>query len=173
MRKKILFLKKYLQNPQSIGSVIPSSEFLAKAMFTSIKELDEVSNIIEIGAGTGAITKHISSLNPLLVEIDQEFCALLRRNYPHLKTINGCALEQLQKVDERFGLVLSIPLINNPFKSSFIPIIESLYSRGLLTWCVMFTYGLNNPLGEVSFQSKARKRFVVKNIPPASVWVYS
>jgi len=172
MRKKILFLKKYLQNPQSIGSVIPSSEFLAKAMFTSIKELDKV-NIIEIGAGTGAITKHISGFNPLLVEIDQEFCALLRQNYPHLKTINGCALEQLQKVDERFGLVLSIPLINNPFKSSFIPIIESLYSRGLLKWCVMYTYGLNDPLGEINFQSKARKRFVVKNIPPASVWVYS
>jgi phosphatidylethanolamine/phosphatidyl-N-methylethanolamine N-methyltransferase len=172
MRKKILFLKKYLQNPQRIGSVIPSSEFLAKAMFTSIKELDEV-NIIEIGAGTGAITKHISSLNPLLVEIDKEFCTLLRLNYPHLKTINGCALEQLQKVDERFGLVLSIPLINNPFKSSFIPIIESLYSRGLLQWCVMYTYGFNNPLGEINFQSKARRRFVVKNIPPASVWVYS
>ncbi|MEI7694374.1 MAG: hypothetical protein WCI64_01825 [Chlorobium sp.] len=172
MRKKILFLKKYLQDPQSIGSVLPSSEFLAKAMFTSIKELDQV-NIIEIGAGTGAITKHISSLNPLLVEIDKEFCTLLRQNYPNLKTINGCALEQLQKVEQRFGLVLSIPLINNPFKASFIPLIESLYNRGLLQWCVMYTYGINDPLGEVSFQSKSRKKFVVKNFPPASVWVYS
>ncbi len=172
MRKKILFLKKYLQDPQSIGSVIPSSEFLAKAIFATIKELDQV-NIIEIGAGTGAITKHISSLNPLLVEIDEEFCTLLRQNYPHLKTINGCALEQLQKVEQRFGLVLSIPLINNPFKASFIPIIESLYNRGLLQWCVMYTYGINDPLGEVNFQSKSRKKFVVKNIPPASVWVYS
>ena len=61
MRKKILFLKKYFNNPQSIGSVIPSSEFLAKAMFKSIKELDDTA-VIEIGAGTGAITKHISSL---------------------------------------------------------------------------------------------------------------
>ncbi|MEI7747594.1 MAG: hypothetical protein WCI81_00820 [Chlorobiaceae bacterium] len=172
MHKKILFLKKYLQDPQSIGSVIPSSKFLGKAIYKSIKELDQ-TNIIEIGAGTGAITKHISSLNPLLVEIDQEFCDLLRQNYPHLTTVNSCALEQLQKVDERFGLVLSIPLINNPFKSSFIPIISTLYSQGLLKWCVMYTYGLNDPLGEVNFQSKVRRRFIMKNIPPASVWVYS
>ncbi len=172
MRKEILFLKKYLKNPQSVGSVIPSSEFLAKAMFRSIKELDQTP-VIEIGAGTGAITKHISSLNPLLVEIDQEFCAVLRQNYPHLKTINSCALEQLKKVDERFGLVLSIPLINNPFKASFIPIINKLYGNGLLKWCVMYTYGLNNPLGDVDFKNQARRRFVIKNIPPASVWVYS
>jgi phosphatidylethanolamine/phosphatidyl-N-methylethanolamine N-methyltransferase len=172
MRKEMLFLKKYLRNPQSIGSVIPSSDFLAKAIFNSIKELDQTA-VIEIGAGTGAITKHISSFNPLLVEIDQEFCALLRQNYPHLKTINSCALEQLKKVDERFGLVLSIPLINNPFKSSFIPLIQTLYNNGLLSWCVMYTYGLSNPLGEVDFQSKVRRRFVMKNIPPASVWVYS
>jgi phosphatidylethanolamine/phosphatidyl-N-methylethanolamine N-methyltransferase len=172
MRKKILFLKKYLKNPKSIGSVIPSSDFLAEAMFKSIKELDQTS-VIEIGAGTGAITKHISSFNPLLVEIDKEFCVLLRQNFPHLKTINGCALEQLKKVDEGFGLVLSIPLINNPFKSSFIPLITTLYNSGLLKWCVMYTYGINNPLGEVNFQSKVRKRFVMKNIPPASVWVYS
>lgn len=172
MRKKILFLKKYLNNPQSIGSVIPSSEFLAQAMFKSIKELDDTA-VIEIGAGTGAITKHISSLNPLLVEIDQEFCAVLRKNFPHLKTVNSCALEELKKVDKRFGLVLSIPLINNPFKSSFIPIVNTLYSKGLLKWCVMYTYGLNNPLDEVDFRSKARKRFVLQNIPPASVWVYS
>ncbi len=172
MRKEILFLKKYLKNPKSIGSVMPSSEFLAKAMFNSIKELDETS-VIEIGAGTGAITKHISSLNPLLVEIDKEFCVLLRQNYPHLKTINSCALEQLKKVDEGFGLVLSIPLINNPFKTSFIPLVAALYNSGLLKWCVMYTYGLNNPLDEVNFQSKVRKRFVMKNFPPASVWVYS
>ena len=55
MHKKILFLKKYLQDPQSIGSVIPSSKFLGKAIYKSIKELDQ-TNIIEIGAGTGAIT---------------------------------------------------------------------------------------------------------------------
>ncbi len=172
MRKEILFLKKYLKNPKSIGSVMPSSEFLAKAMFNSIKELDQTS-VIEIGAGTGAITQHISSLNPVLVEIDKEFCALLRQNYPHLDIVNSCALEQLKKIDERVGLVVSIPLINNPFKVSFIPLLNDLYGRGLLKWCVIFTYGLNDPLEQVNFESKKRKRFVLQNIPPAHVWVYS
>jgi len=172
MRKNILFLKKYLKNPQSVGSVIPSSEFLGKAIFKSVKELDRTA-VIEIGAGTGAITQHISSLNPVLVEIDKEFCALLRQNYPHLNIVNSCALEQLKKIDKRVGLVVSIPLINNPFKLSFIPLLNDLYARGLLTWCVIFTYGLNDPLGQVNFESKKRKRFVLQNIPPAHVWVYS
>ncbi|MCX6180223.1 MAG: hypothetical protein NT163_12830 [Chlorobiales bacterium] len=172
MRKKILFLKKYLKNPKSIGSVIPSSEFLAKAIYKSIKDLDQTT-VIEIGAGTGAITQHISSLNPVLVEIDKEFCALLKKNFPHLNIVNSCALEQLKKIDEKVGLVVSIPLINNPFKSLFIPLLNNLYERGLLKWCVIFTYGLNDPLQEVKFESKERTRFVLKNIPPAHVWVYS
>ncbi len=172
MRKKKLFLKKYLKNPQSVGSVIPSSVFLGQAIYNSIKELDQAS-IIEIGAGTGAITQHISSLNPLLVEIDKEFCTLLKQNYPHLDIVNSCAIEQLKKIDEKVGLVVSIPLINNPFKELFIPILNDLYSRGLLRWCVIFTYGLSNPLEQVNFETKERKRFVLKNIPPAHVWVYS
>ena len=105
MHKKILFLKKYLKNPQSVGSVMPSSEFLGKAIYKSVKELDRAA-VMEIGAGTGAITQHISSLNPVLVEIDKEFCALLRQNYPHLNIVNSCALEQLKKIDERVGLVV-------------------------------------------------------------------
>ena len=126
-----------------------------------------------IGAGTGAITKHIESLNPLLVEIDREFCALLQQNYPHLNIVNSCALEQLKKVTERTGLVVSIPLINNPFKTSFIPLLNHLYSNGLVSWCVIFTYGLKDPLEEVDFKRKARKHFVLQNFPPAHVWVYS
>ncbi len=172
MRKEILFLKKYLRNPQTVGSVIPSSDFLAKAIFKSIKGLDQTT-VMEIGAGTGAITKHIESLNPLLVEIDREFCALLQQNYPHLNIVNSCALEQLKKVTERTGLVVSIPLINNPFKTSFIPLLNHLYSNGLVSWCVIFTYGLKDPLEEVDFKRKARKHFVLQNFPPAHVWVYS
>jgi phosphatidylethanolamine/phosphatidyl-N-methylethanolamine N-methyltransferase len=172
MRKKILFLKKYLKNPQTVGSVIPSSEYLGKAIYKSVKELD-TATVIEIGAGTGALTQHISSLNPVLVEIDKEFCVLLKQNYPHLDVVNSCALEQLKKIDERVGLVVSIPLINNPFKSSFIPLLNDLYGKGLLKWCVIFTYGLNDPLEQVNFESKKRKRFVLQNIPPAHVWVYS
>ena len=155
-----------------MGSVIPSSRFLGKAMYKSVQELEQAA-VIEIGAGTGAITQHISSLNPVLVEIDKEFCALLKMNYPHLNIVNSCALEQLRKIDERVGLVISIPLINNPFKTSFIPLLNDLYGRGLLKWCVIFTYGLNDPLEQVNFESKKRKRFVLQNIPPAHVWVYS
>ncbi len=155
-----------------MGSVIPSSRFLGNAMYKSVKELEQTP-VIEIGAGTGAITQHISSLNPVLVEIDKEFCALLKKNYPHLDIVNSCALEQLRKIDKRVGLVISIPLINNPFKTSFIPLLNDLYGRGLLTWCVIFTYGLNDPLEQVNFENKKRKRFVLQNIPPAHVWVYS
>ncbi len=84
MRKKILFLKKYLKNPQTVGSVIPSSEFLGKAIYKSVKELGQAT-VIEIGAGTGALTQHISSLNPVLVEIDKEFCALLKKKISSFK----------------------------------------------------------------------------------------
>ncbi|WP_051271089.1 class I SAM-dependent methyltransferase [Shimazuella kribbensis] len=56
---KIRFFYSFLQSPKRIGSVIPSSSFLAKEMFRSVP-FSNISSIIELGAGTGVFTKLIA-----------------------------------------------------------------------------------------------------------------
>ena len=46
------------------------------------------------------------------------------------------------------------------------------YSRGLIKFCVLYTYGWTNPLAGVGFREGWREYFVARSLPPASVWVY-
>src|SRR5690606_16388075 len=107
------FLKTFLKNAKQTGSIIPSSRYLGMA----IAELVDTrlnSNIVEIGAGTGAITDHIAHLQPTLVEIDKNLCDLLRQKYPQCPIENKCAVEFLDVLSSKVILVITIPLINNP-----------------------------------------------------------
>lgn len=54
----ILFLKSFLQSPKHVGSIIPSSRFLASKMVKQASWL-EAKAVAELGSGTGAITRYI------------------------------------------------------------------------------------------------------------------
>jgi len=71
---------------QSIASVAPSSKYLAHAMLEGLP-LDKVRTVVELGAGTGAITRVLlESLPPqatlLAFEINPEFISYLRKSFP-------------------------------------------------------------------------------------------
>lgn len=71
---------------QSIASVAPSSKYLAHAMLEGLP-LDEVRTVVELGAGTGAITGALlESLPPqatlLAFEINPDFISYLRKCFP-------------------------------------------------------------------------------------------
>jgi phospholipid N-methyltransferase len=51
-----LFLKALWQQPRRMGAVVPSSPYLAAAMVKPI-DVNAPGYVIEIGAGTGAITR--------------------------------------------------------------------------------------------------------------------
>src|SRR5690606_10086393 len=52
------FLKHFLKSPSSVGSIAPSSKYLAKAMVSAI-DWANVNSVVELGAGTGALTAEI------------------------------------------------------------------------------------------------------------------
>lgn len=168
---KRAFLKAYLKNPSRTGSVIPSSERLGKAFAEQLAALS-AKRIVELGPGTGAITEHIAENSPHLVEIDKELCRLLSERFPECVIENRCAIEFLEECRESCGLVVSIPLINNPERSNIISAIRKAYQRGTVSWCMIFTYGLADPLKEVGFRKSRKIRSVLLNIPPAHIWVY-
>lgn len=82
---------------QNIASIAPSSRHLARAMLEGLPT-ERVRTVVELGAGTGAITRVLlESLPPqatlLAFEINPEFFAYLRHNFTdrRLVLLNTCA----------------------------------------------------------------------------------
>ncbi|WP_159078916.1 class I SAM-dependent methyltransferase [Orrella marina] len=167
-----VFLNRFLAKPKSVGALLPSSRHLGRQMAKAVTELPAVESVVEIGAGTGSITRHLQPFNPVVVEIEEAFALLLRQRFPQLDIRHGCGLQFLQSLEQSIGLVISVPLINNPLRDRFIESIRQGHESGHIKWCVIFTYGLSNPLEGTGFACSRRRKWVVANVPPAHVWVY-
>jgi phosphatidylethanolamine/phosphatidyl-N-methylethanolamine N-methyltransferase len=161
-----------LAKPHSIGSLVPSSKHLGKSMARVVRKLEHVDRVVEIGAGTGAITSHLLPFQPTVIEIDEAFAMLLQTRFPQLDVRHCCGLQYLNALSKPIGLIISVPLINNPLRQQFIDAIRDGYQQGLIRWCVIFTYGLNSPLKSAGFDKAYRHQWVPMNFPPAHVWVY-
>ena len=80
------FVTQFIRKPSAIGSLIPSSSYLAEVM---IKEagLENAEAVLEYGPGTGAFTGHIlRALQPkskfAAIEINPRFAAIFRTTHP-------------------------------------------------------------------------------------------
>src|SRR5262249_55263861 len=78
------FIRECRQHFQNTGSLLPSSRFLARALTKHLRQTRGPSRILEVGPGTGAVTREI--LKVLLpqdrldvVEINGRFVSLLKR----------------------------------------------------------------------------------------------
>ncbi|MCF7758554.1 hypothetical protein KQ941_29445 [Paenibacillus xylanexedens] len=83
----VLFLKSFLQSPKHVGSIIPSSRFLASKMVKQASWL-EAKAVAELGSGTGPITRYInqqvqdSTTKVLLFEMNETMRNTLQTAYP-------------------------------------------------------------------------------------------
>ena len=93
-----IMLCKYAASPRRTGAVCPSSKYLARRMVASIgASPSECGVVVELGAGTGAITRYIieggyaGKSKLFCIEFDKKLCALLSQKYPEANIINGSA----------------------------------------------------------------------------------
>lgn len=83
MEKNIaLFFKEGISKFKTHGALLPSSRFLVERILKQVEMKDEVC-IIELGAGTGAFTKHILKKLPkngklIVLEVNPSFVAILK-----------------------------------------------------------------------------------------------
>jgi len=81
----ITFIRQSLKNFRDIGSLAPSSQFLARGIANQLPQsIPEDYKILEVGAGTGSLTveivKRMDGRGHLdLYEISPAFCSVLRR----------------------------------------------------------------------------------------------
>ena len=61
MNENLQILRAFLKNPLKVGAIAPSSPELAAQMLKGL-EPDENNIILELGVGTGAITKFLHNI---------------------------------------------------------------------------------------------------------------
>ena len=183
---KLLFIKRYLNDPKSVGGIAPSSSALAEAM---VKELDPdpSSLLIELGPGTGVFTEAlieagIPQAHLLLVERDPKFAAMLHQMFPRARIAQADA-RHLKRLLREVGLEEVRQILSGlPFRS--LPPTARLGIASAIGQClapggvfVQFSYFPVPPLpsavvaryGLIGRQSK----IVLRNAPPAFVWKYT
>jgi phosphatidylethanolamine/phosphatidyl-N-methylethanolamine N-methyltransferase len=171
------FFRNFIRDPQGTGALAPATRTLANSVGETaraafLRHGRGDLRMLELGAGTGALTRCIAGLNPVLVERDEAWAALLRLRFPALEVRQECAVDTLVGLREPTGVVFSIPLLNNPKSAELKRALADKYAAGLVKFCVLYTYGWSNPLGGGTFREAGRASFVPRSLPPAHVWLY-
>ena len=184
-----LFLKRWLRQPFAMGAVMPSGRLLAEAMAlaTLAAMANHPGHVIELGAGTGEVTKAllVAGIEPkrlALVERDPELARFLRGHFPGPKIVEGDAarLTELLKshgIEKVSAVVSSLPLLSLPAEvvnGIVHGVFASLPAGAPL---IQFTYGPSPPVPKalrerLGLQGVSGKR-IWRNVPPAVVWTFT
>ncbi|MDD9195967.1 hypothetical protein PVK62_08995 [Aliivibrio sp. S3MY1] len=170
-------LIEFLRNPKNTGSVIPSSRFLVNEMLSHISKED---TLIELGAGTGVITKKLASIESVKTIYTYENNDIYHRALKNIdKTIclsNLFTMKEQHKNQKIKTIISSIPFVNFSIESrnqALNDISKILDDDGLF---IQYTYRNRCPFGDKYLCKNNLKIKNVKkiwlNIPPATVFVY-
>ncbi|MCG8464269.1 MAG: methyltransferase domain-containing protein [Xanthomonadales bacterium] len=181
MNNFLHFWSAWLKGPHRVGAVAPSSPILSQAMLNAIED-DGEGMIVELGAGTGPITKRLSRQFPaerlLIIERDANMARHLREQFPELTVLTADARHILTHLKSRpcCAVVSALPLLSLPAhdrQDIIATIAEAIGHNGQL---VQFTYGFGSPIPKLEAQQQKlyahRERFILRNLPPATVWKY-
>ena len=172
-----LFLQRFMQKPRQIGSVVPSSRFLAEKMVQHVP-WEQVSAVAELGAGTGAITRVLNhrltaNTEVFIFEMDRDMRRGLELEFPafHYHPDASTLVQSISRHTTQLDCIISgLPFFN------FAPrmrdrildqVWEALRPGGLF---IAFQYSLQmKKLLERRFHLE-RMDFVPLNLPPAFVY---
>lgn len=178
-----LFFRRWLAHPLRVGSVIPSSKALARLVAKStVHSKDDI--VLELGAGTGTITQGLlqaglDERNLLLVEVDQDMLACLRRRFPKATVIDGdatrpCDIVPRELVGRVDSLISGIPALQFPLdkQRAYMDQCFAVTRPGGVV--VQYTYSLKSPLPYEKLDMHGQRLGVaIANVPPAHLWRYS
>lgn len=183
MRQTLHFIGQMARHSRRTGAVVPSSCRLARAMVHALGPLPPAAMLIELGAGSGAITGELLArpgLTVVAVESNPAFAARLRQACPSLAVVEGCAsrlpehLAALGIAPAAVHAVLSgLPFLSLP--DALVAAILDAVRRVLVPGrrFVPFTYcgRAFRRLPLAGFRLLERRR-VWWNLPPAQVYAY-
>ncbi len=186
MNENLQFFQAFLKNPLKVGAIAPSSPELAAKMLEGIAP-NENNIVIELGVGTGAITKFLQQKIPnnesyLGIELDPNLVKTLKERYAALKIVCGSACETVS-IHQDSGLgkvgavICCIPFVSLPNEvgEKILLQVDQFMRKGNCTFrTFQYAHGYYMP-SAIKLREFMRNRYgiskrsslVVKNVPPA------
>ena len=185
MLKARTIFREFLKSPNKVGAIAPSSPYLANAMLDQL-HWDTLTNVVEYGPGTGAISKHLlkrvgDHQKLFAVELNASFVPVLNQKLPTLKVFNEsvsdirriCDREGVDWVD---GIISGLPwtVFPEPLQEELLNATLSVLAEG--GQFVTFAYFHGLPLQNARrFRKRLKENFsnvtisqvVWRNFPPA------
>lgn len=178
--------RQWLRNPRRTAAVAPSSAELAAAMLRELP--DGARRVIELGGGTGAVTTAllgagIHAGNLLVVELNEQLHAHLSARFPQVRVVEGDASD-LPRIAADYladgladAVVSGLGLLSMTRETQHDVLAAAFACLRPGGRFIQFTYGPAAPVaeevaGELGLQVR-RGAFVLRNVPPATVYVYS
>ncbi len=192
MNENIEFLQAFLKNPAKVGSIRPSSPELAQKMVEGITP-DKNSAVLELGVGTGAITKFLQEIVPddrsyLGIELDPDLVQLLRRNFPDMAMVCGNAadtwdIHQRSGIGKIGSIICCLPFVSLPNEvgETILQQVDKFMQQGNCTFrTFQYAHGYYFP-SAIKLREFMRDRYgkskksslIVKNVPPAYTLTWS
>ena len=126
LSENLEFLRQFRRRFHTTGAVLPSSRFLAHALTRPLVALKGPKRVLEVGPGTGAVTRSIVTRIGEqdwfdLVEINDRFAELLRQRFmsdPRFRTaaassvVHCCALQEFRTDAQYDAIVSGLPFNN-------------------------------------------------------------
>lgn len=185
---RLRFFGQWLANPKQTAAVTPSSPDLVAAVIAELPA--DAKRVIELGAGTGVFTRALLThgIDPgelAAIELNPVMHANLANQFPQVNVLQGNALHLVELCHSagylQQGLVdavvsgLGMLAMDRATQSVILQsAFECLRPGGVF---VQFTYGPLSPVPEQVLtglgMTARRGTFVLRNVPPATVWVFS
>lgn len=187
--KPLEFLKGTLRNPAAVGSVIPSSTYLAREYTRGI-DFDEETVVVELGPGTGPITEQFHDVMPdpanyVGVEQDGDYVDILEERFPRMHFVQGSAEETVDYLDDLgfeaedvdvVASVLPFATLPQAVQARIYDQLERMMTSGTIFRAVQLAhaYPVENSRRfrrrmTRKFGPFTRSRLVWRNVPPAFV----
>ena len=182
-----LFLSHFRKSPRTVGAIAPSSQQLARAMLEGLP-LESGVRVVELGPGTGAITREIARRLPadatcLAIDVNPEFSARVGARWPEIDSICDRA-ERLVDIARGRNLlpvdhiVSGLPFASLP-ASSARAIVEAIVTAlrpggTFTTFQYAHAFGFSSAVAVRQtlgrrMGSQPTRRLVMRNLPPALV----
>lgn len=136
LAEHLAFFRQFRETFCTTGAVAPSSRFLAKALTEPLSQRSGPVRVLEVGPGTGAVTRHVVrqlrdgdrfdlvELNPRFVEIlnlqfeaDPEYCRVA-----HCSAVHHLPLQEFRTPEPYDFIISGLPLNNFP-----VPLVEEIF----------------------------------------------